>query len=250
MALIVTAFFTESSGVPKTGLTLSDIDLYLTARKRSDGSTTVVWDGTQNPSEEVDNVGAYTKAYTDDNTTVYDYFGMAHYAGAETLDYDDVTAGLGELGSRVWEWTPRTLTQTAASVVSAVSGSGITITRGDSFSGSLTGMGSIANRSKLWFAVKWNKGDADANALVLIEETSGLVYVNGAAAETATNGSITVVVEDDGDITIVIDEAETANFAEASVLYYDVQVLTTDGDVNTLTSGDASVILDVTRAIT
>lgn len=126
----------------------------------------------------------------------------------------------------------------------------LTILRGDSFSVSLTGLGSIANRSKLWFTVKKRKISLDIDAVIQIEVTAGLVRLNGMdASARSSNGSITVDEEDDGNITIALDEVETRALSEASGLYYDVQVLTTGGDVNTLTYGDLNVVLDVTRAV-
>ena len=129
-------------------------------------------------------------------------------------------------------------------------GKRIYVKRGDSFSASLTGLGSIANRSKLWFTVRKSKSDLDIEVVIQIEVTAGLVRVNGMdASARSSNGSITVDDEDAGNITIELDEAETRALSRASDLYYDVQVLTTGGDVNTLTYGDLDVVLDVARAV-
>lgn len=230
-------------------MTLADIGLYLTARKRSNGAMTVIWDGTQNPSEEIDNVGAYSRVYGDENVNTHDYAAMAQYNGATVLDVDNVYAAFGDVGSRVWAYTTRTLTASAAATTSTVSGSKITVTRGDSFSATLTGLGSIAARSKLWFTVKRSQDDPDSEAIIQIEATAGLLYVNRKAAGTTGNGSITIDEEDDGDITITLQEAETATLSKATDLYYDVQMLDTSGDVTTLTDGYLDVSLDVTRAI-
>ena len=81
--MITTALFTKSSGQPATGLTLTDIDLYLYRRTRADGTVATVWDGV-NPTEEVGG-GLYSRSYTDDPDT-YDYYGYAQYTGATTLD--------------------------------------------------------------------------------------------------------------------------------------------------------------------
>jgi len=86
MSITVVAFFTQSSGSPATGLTLTDINLYLTAIAKSDGAQTVIWDGTQNPTAEVASLGLYFKSYASPNLTLYDYAGGAHYTGATALD--------------------------------------------------------------------------------------------------------------------------------------------------------------------
>lgn len=83
--MIVTALFTKNSGQPATGLTLTDIDLYLYRRTRADGTVATVWNGV-NPTEEVGG-GLYSRSYTDDPDT-YDYYGYAQYTGATTLDVD------------------------------------------------------------------------------------------------------------------------------------------------------------------
>lgn len=83
--MIVTILFTQDSGQPATGLTLTDIDLYLYRRTRADGTVATVWDGV-NPTEEIGG-GLYSRSYTDDPDT-YDYYGYAQYTGATTLDVD------------------------------------------------------------------------------------------------------------------------------------------------------------------
>lgn len=83
--MIVTALFTKDSGQPATGLTLTDIDLYLYRRTRADGTVATVWNGV-NPTEEIGG-GLYSRFYTDDPDT-YDYYGYAQYTGATTLDVD------------------------------------------------------------------------------------------------------------------------------------------------------------------
>jgi len=149
----------------------------------------------------------------------------------------------------VWTYATRTLTTAAGTVDSAVSGSTITLRRGDTLSASITGIGDISARTKLWFTVKVKKTDADATAIVQIEETAGMVYFNGAAASVAANGSITVDDAVTGNITIAIEETETDDLVANRNLHYDVQMLTASG-VTTMCEGRLDVVLDVTRAVT
>jgi hypothetical protein len=95
--LTVSASFTESTGQPSTGLVLAEIDLYLTAQHRATGADTVIWDGTQNPTEEIDNVGAYIRIYAGADLTTYNYFAAGNYTGATVLDQDWVTGLVGLL---------------------------------------------------------------------------------------------------------------------------------------------------------
>lgn len=91
--LTVSVFFTQNNGVPATGLTLADIDLYLTEQNKSTGVDTVIWDGTQNPTEEIDNVGAYTRIYSVADFETNNYFARGSYTGATDLDVDHVQGG-------------------------------------------------------------------------------------------------------------------------------------------------------------
>lgn len=158
-----------------------------------------------------------------------------------------ISAG-GATAAEVWAYASRTLTQSAATVTSVVSGSTITATRGDTLTASVTGLGNISTRSKLWFTVKDDNEDLDSAAMIQIEETGGLLYMNGAAAGTASNGSITVTNETTGALTIVLKAAETDDLRQCTA-HYDIQMLTSAGVVTTLTQGVFDVGLDTTRAV-
>lgn len=93
--ITIAAIFTRNSGEPATGLALSDIDFYLTRQVRLTGEDNVVWDGTQNPVEEMDNVGTYIRIYNGANLDLYNYHGAAEYTGAVVLDQDWITGALG-----------------------------------------------------------------------------------------------------------------------------------------------------------
>lgn len=184
---------------------------------------------------------------------------LAADAVAEIADavWDELIAGhtvsgsmadeLSDVDEDVWAYATRTLTVAAATAASG-STTTITCTRGDTMSQAITGLGDISSRSKLWFTVKLDDEDTDAEALIQIEETDGLKYLNGAAAGTAANGDITVDDEDAGDITIVLKAAETDDLRQCTARY-DVQMLTSTGTVTTLTSGIFDVVLDQTRAV-
>lgn len=89
--LTVSIAFTKSVGIPATLLTLTDIDLYLTAVDKSDGTEVVIWDGTQNPDREIDDMGMYHKIYADADFGQYHYAAMGEYTGVDVLDVDFVT---------------------------------------------------------------------------------------------------------------------------------------------------------------
>ena len=96
--LTLTAAFTKTVGVPATGLTLSEIDLYLTAIAKATGAQTVIWDGTQHPTAEIADLGMYLRQYATEDLITYEYVGGAHYAGAEVLDSDWITGAISLVG--------------------------------------------------------------------------------------------------------------------------------------------------------
>lgn len=185
---------------------------------------------------------------------------LAADAVAEIADavWDELIAGhtttgsmadeLSDVDEDVWGYATRTLTASAAATTSTVSGSSITATRGDTLTASLTALGNISSRSKLWFTVKEETEDADSASIVQIEETLGLLYINGAAAGTAANGSITVTDATTGALTITLKPAETDDLAVGQYKY-DIQQLTSGGVVTTLTSGIFEVVADITKAV-
>ena len=170
----------------------------------------------------------------------YTYFARATYTGATVLDADHVTGTLGR--------SEATLTVAGAVLAAALSGTTVTIRRGDSLSLAITGLGDISTRTMLWFTVKAADTQADTAAIIQIEETAGLVYLNGAdASARAANGDITVDDAVAGDITVTLDEVETDDLVP-DTLTYDVQVLDS-GDVTTLTQGTVNIVADITRAV-
>ena len=165
------------------------------------------------------------------------------------------TAGniIGNIVSSVWSWISRTLTQSAASIVAAVEGSVLTITRGDTWSAPLTVPGPLTDFVALDFSVKEKKADSDDDAIVRIRLNAsgvggGLLRINKAAAATPANGSITIDDAALGNITIVLDAAETVNLRPYKGYHYDVQLITATA-VTTLTENRCNVVADVTRAI-
>ena len=165
---------------------------------------------------------------------------------ANQVDANALTGGA--TAAEVWGNSTRTLTQSAASVIATVTGSDITCQRGDTLSASLTDVGALTGYSKVYFTVKRDYEDEDTSAIIQIEKTAGLKYILGVVATTAANGSITIDDEATGDITIVLDEVETAKLSPG-VYVYDVQIFRTAGTVSTLTEGTFTVSADVTRSV-
>lgn len=177
----------------------------------------------------------------------------------DELVADHVGAGsfgeiLGDVDAEVWSYSSRTLTQSAASVASAVAGGVITITRGDSLSASLTDIGALTGYVSLDFTVKRSKDDTDDDAILRIRLNAtgtddGLITINKVSSGlTAANGSITIDDAATGNITIALAAEETDDLVAYSGYFYDVQMITATA-VTTLTEGVCNVVLDVTRAV-
>lgn len=162
----------------------------------------------------------------------------------ENIDWDG--SAIGGTAAAVWSYATRTLTQTGASLQAVVEGTGITIQRGDTLSISLTGIGNISTRTKLWWAWKDAPNRSDSAAQLFIEETAGLQYVAGATPTASQTGSIVVTNAVTGALTITASAAATAAL---SVLdgTWELQMLTANG-VTTLQSGDVTITQDIVLA--
>lgn len=164
-----------------------------------------------------------------------------------------IAAGAGATPATFWQYTGaggRTLSQSMIAVLSSmIEGSAITITRGDNVSVSITGLGTLAGRTGLWFTAKARPAnDTDAQAKIQITEDDGLLRLNGAAAGDPTDGAITVDDEADGDITITLSAEASAQLASGAAWRWDVQVAQPGPGVWTPRSGVFTVQEDVTRA--
>lgn len=227
---ITSAKFDESTAYP---LKSADTGATAVARTGADSDTL------ETLSDQIDAVPTLAEFVTDDT-------GETTAAAGSVAKLAQGSASMTE--ADIWAYATRTLTQSAAQIAAVVAGSTLTVQRGDSLSAALTGLGSITGRLKLWWTVKGDTASADSAALIMIEETAGLMYLNGAAG-TAIQGDITVDDESAGDITITVAAASTAALPPGSYSY-DVQWATATGAIHTLTSGTVQVVADVTRTTT
>jgi hypothetical protein len=235
--------FTAGSTTRKSGATLAAGDFKIL---RHTGGIWNVANPTTAVPVEIGTSGFYALPLTATELTPdeqkYPVVVAAHdVAGAEWSDQQVII--------RVADYDPYSLGAVAAVVASAVSGPTITVYRGDSISIALTGLGSLANLSKLYFTVKADPSDEDADSILQIEQTVGLLYICGAAG-TAGNGVITLDNTVTGAITITLTAAEAAKLPTFSNKTYDVQIVRSTGViVSTLAIGSFVVTDDYTRAV-
>jgi len=194
--------------------------------------------------------GTLTATVSPDWTTAPDATSVYKVLPVGRVIVESLSDAAGDIiGADVWGHSPRTLTQSAASVVSAVTGSTVTQYRATSWNFSLTGMGSVADRTKLYFTLKRRSIDGDAEALVQIEETAGLLYLNGSAATVAGNGTLTVDDVAAGDITVTLADGETDDLETEDALHYDVKKITATGS-QLMTIGRFNIADLMTESIT
>jgi hypothetical protein len=156
-------------------------------------------------------------------------------------DIAAISAGSGATAQEVWEYVSRTLTQTATSITSSVSGSTITDVRGDSWDIDITDLTLDSNKQQ--FAIKRHAGDADSAALLLVDSDTGLLYINGAAG-TAGDASLSYAGTT---LTLTVKPAATAQLPSGNHVY-GIQSVTAAGVVNEAYGGTFTVQADVVKA--
>ena len=134
------ALLTQSGGAPATGLTLSDIELYMYAININTGAETEIWN-TENPTAEITNMGMYIRQYTSADLVNYQYVGRANYTGGGTLDSDNVYIAFARA-----EVNPAS-TVTVVSPLAA-DGTELTIVKGDDYN-------SADSRQITWSSTGW-----------------------------------------------------------------------------------------------
>lgn len=154
-------------------------------------------------------------------------------------DLNDLSA------SDVWTYSTRTLTQAASSIASVLDGGTISARRAVTFTLSVTGLGSLASRSNIYFTGKISPSQPDSDAMFQVAETGGLLVINGGSPSSSTNGSITVDDEAAGDITITIAASEMAKLDITSG-HADIKLVKSDGTVSLL----QEYTLNVTDVVT
>jgi hypothetical protein len=266
-----------ASKIGKTGLTVT-IDVFRLTRSSgaasqivTGGSATEVGDGLYryllSSADPItyDYAAAFktTDATVDqqDIPALWTSWSLAYATELGRLD-DTVTSRLAASGytvpptaAAVWAYTNRTLTQTLAQIIAALSGTSITIQRGDTFSITPT-VTSNTGYVSIDFTVKRSKSDPDEDALVCIRKNAsgvgdGLLYINSLtptdAGLTSAAGTITVVSATS--ITIALSAAATKQLPELLDGYYDVQYIFPLSVVNTVASGKCVIDEDVRQAV-
>jgi len=235
--------FTVTTHDPDTGV-LTDADAVPSYRVYEDETAVAILTGNMAILDNANTTGFYSEQIACTTANGFELNKSYNIYIEATVDSD--TGGISYGFTVV-----RSYASASSAIATALEGGVISILRGDSLSVSITDLGDISGRTKLWFTVKTSRAHTDAEAIIQIEETAGLGYLNGTAvpAARAANGDITVDDAVNGDITITLDEVETDDLAPNERLYYDVQMLTAAGAVTTLALDMARVTADVSRVV-
>lgn len=127
----------------------------------------------------------------------------------------------------------------------------IILTAFDRLAQDFTSLGSLASRSNLAFMVKRALSDADSASLLWIDEDTGLLRVNGAAAGSASLGSLVVNDAAVGNISVVVDSTVTGGIeaTTANGYFYAVKLMKAGGiGSRQIRSGRVVVVNGVIRA--
>jgi len=132
-------------------------------------------------------------------------------------------------------------------ITEAVENSALTIIRGDTWVQSITGLGTLTGK-KVTFALKINARDTDANAVIFIDEDTGLTTIKGVTAPDASLGSITIDDASAGDITIRLESSVTLQLATGQ--YHDaLKAIKDNADFTLRNNGVTTVILGVIQEV-
>jgi hypothetical protein len=133
-------------------------------------------------------------------------------------------------------------TWTAANISASVTSGKITQIRGNTWDFEIPDLTLDSNLIQL--AIKETKLDADAQALLLIDTATGLLYVNGAPASDATKASLSYVGTT---LTVTVDASITAQMSTGNH-HYGIQSVTAAGVVAESYGGTFTITADTVRA--
>lgn len=141
----------------------------------------------------------------------------------------------------VWAYTTRTLTSSSTAPGTGLVEQEWTVLRGDTLERTFATIAADGSITKVQLTIKTQPGtQPDADAILAVDSTTGLIRLNGAApgAYTATFSAVT------GDL--AIPAATMAQIESPKVRHYDVQVWR-GAAVETIELGRFEIVADVTR---
>lgn len=180
-----------------------------------------------------------------------------HATPSEVWDLDMTThQGIGtgggllvRIGAQVWTYgEPRTLSYGITPLATLLADNEVSVYRSATWILGFT-IGEIPEGyTNLYFTVKRQKSDTDAQSLLQLSSKSGLLYWDRAAAKDSSLASLTVTDRADGDLDILVDASMTQE-SPTGQLHYDFKVIDADGYTYPLSAGTFLIEEEVTKAI-
>lgn len=208
---------------------------------RLDGAEVVAASG--DGIEESEVLGNYYKDEVVDLPS--DFVGLIQWSRQEgidgTWDREEPVDIASEVAARA-AFITTSITQSQA-----ISGTALTVYRGDTWVVDMALAADLSDRTRLWFTVKTRSELGDSASLLQVEEADGLLYLNGEEAADSAGAGVTVTDAESGGVTVDIQAATTAALPPGRYSY-DLQVATPSG-VQTLLRGLFKVSADVTAVV-
>ena len=124
-----------------------------------------------------------------------------------------------------------------------------TLLRGDTLAITLSGLGEIERSAESLVYVKSKRTDPDSAAILLVEETSGLLVLVGAEPAEGETAMASVEEAESDAVTVLVSASASRKLPVTTTGVWDVQVRDEEGNVRTLVHGALKITADVTQTI-
>jgi len=233
--------FSITTHAPDTGV-LTDADSAPAYRVYEDETSTPIMTGSMAKLDDANTTGFYTEQIA--CTTANGFEDGKSYNILITATVDSSVGGISygfDVITAVWSTSTRTLTSASTAPGTGLTAQVWTVIRGDTLSRTLSTIAADATITKAQLTVKSNSSQADSSAVMAIDSTSGLLYLNGEAPGAYT-GTLVIATG-----VLTVPAATMAELSPKSYTY-DIQVWRT-AVVSTIETGTFKVVVDITKLV-
>jgi len=167
------------------------------------------------------------------------------FALLESERHFNILDTLTDIPANFWGYVTRTLTQTATEISATISDGSISQVRGNTWAISVD-LDMDLTAAKIQLAIKQNSDDADSESVVFIDTDAGLIYLDGDAAASASDGSIDIDDALNGLITVNLNASATSRLEEG-LFRYGFQVVV-GATVIEAAIGNFTIVSDIVHA--
>ena len=233
--------FSITTHDPDTGV-LTDADSAPAYRVYEDETATPILTGSMAKLDDANTTGFYTEQIA--CTTANGFEDGKSYNILITATVDSSTGGICysfDILTPIWSTSTRTLTSASTAPGTGLSAQEWTVIRGDTLSRTLSTIAADATITKAQLTVKSSNSQADSSAILAIDSTSGLLYLNGESPGAYT-GTLVIATG-----VLTVPATTMAQLAPGSYVY-DIQVWRT-AVVSTIETGTFKVTVDITKLV-